>query len=59
MGYTQERVIASGACEVEIGHLLELGGGNFVKYPEGGTTSVYHKVKPNKSGYPIFDTCGM
>ena len=54
-----ERVAASVALEREVRHIPEGGGGNFGKYPEGGTTSVSRKGDHTKSGYLTFDPGGM
>ena len=52
---TPERVSASIACEGEVRHVPEGGGGSFVKYPEGGNASVYREIETTKSGYLTFD----
>ena len=45
--------------KVEVGHLSDEGGGEFIPYPVGGTASVVHKGEPKKSVYLTFDPGGM
>ena len=47
------------ARQGEVGHVLEVGGGKFEKYHEGGTASVSHELYPTKSGYITFDPVGV
>ena len=51
VGYAQERVTASVACEGEVGKVPDGGCRKFEQDNEGGTTSVACKGDPTKSGY--------
>ena len=59
MVHSPERVTASVACEGEVRHMPEGGGGNFGQDCEGSTVSVAHVGDTTKSGYLKFYQGGM
>ena len=59
MVYPPDRVAESVVHEKEERHVPEGGGGNFGKYPEGGTVIMASEGYPTKSGYLTFDPGGM
>ena len=54
-----ERVAESVACEGEVRHVPEGGGGKFGQDTKVGTTYVAHKVDTTKSGYLTINRGGM
>ena len=59
VGQAPERFTSSLACEEEVRHVPEGGGGNFVQDTEGGTTSVACEEETPISGCLTFDPGGM
>ena len=59
VGHPPKIVASSVAHKEEARNSPEGDGRNFGQNPEGGTTSVYRKLYPTKSGYLTFDPCGM
>ena len=59
MGHPPDRVEADVDCEVEVSHIPEGGGGNFVQDPEVGTTGVACEGETTKSGYLTFEPGGI
>ena len=59
VGHAAERVIVSISCEVEVRHITEGCGENFLKDPEVGTASLTRNGNSTKSFYLTFDPGGM